>query len=635
MLMPGTTATYQRDRNPHRRLRHAAWKGDIALAKVMVTKGGSVEGRDGDKYTPLLIASRWDRLAFVKYLVEECHADLTVRNGEGDSAYNLAKLYGHDAVAEYLLSAGCSDEPNSLRIERKESADQWLAKVTSTPSAEEIAQMRSNVHTEYERLRAEAALAADPRKAAAVAETAAIKAATGLDGDEADAHRSSTGGVVGQLTFPVSQRFLRKAPRFCRLGVGSMGLAMFDGQLPVATWIYARIIGVETKKTKNGSELIIQLSPSGKKKKKVVFTTLAADEIRALVQEKIDELIGQNLRLSQESLAVVVEDGGDWLNIDGTKVPFELAGFGPRTASCTSPVSAVPFPIRLAPTASTVAGSVAVLECRSPVDAEWVQDLLVAQTQGAIAALLVNFAGVQLMAQAGDELAQVTIPVLVLPMAVGAQLVDDGAAACSYAVTETAGGATAEEGVPPESPQSPTAAAAGVDSVKTVWVGGIPESLLTFDMTASSDTGDEPIASLFKQFGAVVSLTTRQKPGINKSWAFVTFADSSSADLALSTPVAHGSVVLQVARADVAERLKSSSTGALARIWQAQQEKEEKWIRSLLEGLDTDTQYIAAKSEVAKVGPNHKAHTKSIAHVRSQFHICVLCCSITEHGPPH
>ena len=35
-------------------MRHVAWKGDIALAKVIVTKGGSVEGHDGDKFTPLL-----------------------------------------------------------------------------------------------------------------------------------------------------------------------------------------------------------------------------------------------------------------------------------------------------------------------------------------------------------------------------------------------------------------------------------------------------------------------------------------------------------------------------------------------------------------------------------------------------
>lgn len=537
-------ATYQRDRNPHRRLRHAAWKGDVALAKQMATKGGSIEGRDGDKYTPLLIAARWDRLEFVKYLVEVHRADMTVRNAEGDSAYNLAVLYGHDAVAKYLLAAGCSDEPNQLRLERQESAHEWLAKARPTPTSEQIAQMRANVHTEYERLRAETTVAADPRRAAAIAETAAIKAATGLDGDEADAHRKQGDGVVGQLTFPVSQRFLRKAPRLCRLGVGSMGLAMFDGQLPVATWTYARIVGLETKKTKTGSELIVQLNADGKKNKKVVFTTLKADEIRALVQEKIDELSGQNLRLS-DSVASDPGDGGDWLQIDGTRVPFELADFGPQTGSCGSPVPAVPFPTRLVSAATSVDGCVAVLQSRSPADVSWVEHLLEAQTEGAVAALVVNYAGAQLVVQKRENVSEITIPVLVLPTTVGTKLVYDGAAACTYAVSQPA--ATAEEGVPPEGdsagePQSESVSAAP-DSTNTVWVGGIPESLLTIDMTVSADTVDEPIASIFKQFGAVVSLTTRQKPGINKSWAFVTFADSSSADLALATPVTHGSVV--------------------------------------------------------------------------------------------
>lgn len=606
--MPGgTTATYQQDRNVHRRLRHAAWKGDISLGKQMVSKGAMVEGRDGDKYTALLIAARWNRMEFVQYLVETLGADLTVRNGEGDSAHNLAVLYGHDAMAEYLLSVGCTDEPNQLRVNRQESADQWLAKVATTPSAAEIAQMRTNVHTEYERLRAENAAAADPRKAKAVAETVAIKAATGLDGDEADAHRAGD-GIVGQLTFPVSQRFLRKAPRVCRLGVGSMGLAMFDGQLPVATWTYARIVGVKAQKTKTGSELIVHFNVSGKKTKKIVFITLAAEEIRALIQEKIDELVGQNLRLSQESLAAEVKEDDNWLTIDGVPVPFELATFGAQVASSSSPIPAVPFPVPLKAEAkaSQLAGSAAVLQCRSALDASWVDDLLDAQSKGVVAALIVNFAGAQLMVPHGDVLSQITIPVLVLPTTVGTQLVYSGAAACKFVASQTVATATAEEGVPPESAGTvevqPTPGPGAPDSTKTVWVGGIPESLLTINMTESSDTVDEPIASIFKKFGTVVSLTTRQKPGINKSWAFVTFADSSSADLALAEPVTHGSVVLHVARADVAEQLKRTTTGALAQIWQVQQEKEEKWMRSLLEGLDKDAQYLAAKSEVAKVG---------------------------------
>jgi Flp pilus assembly protein TadB len=59
-------------------------------------------------------------------------------------------------------------------------------------------------------------------------------------------------------------------------------------------------------------------------------------------------------------------------------------------------------------------------------------------------------------------------------------------------------------------------------------------------------------------------------------------------------------VTLQVARANVAAQLKRNNTGALARIWQVQQEKEEAWMRSLLEGLEADDQYINAKREVAK-----------------------------------
>ena len=79
-----TTATYQRDRNPHRRLRHAAWKGDLSLARQMIAKGASVEGTDGDNYTALLIAARWNRMEFVVYLIEGLNADMTKRNGEGD-----------------------------------------------------------------------------------------------------------------------------------------------------------------------------------------------------------------------------------------------------------------------------------------------------------------------------------------------------------------------------------------------------------------------------------------------------------------------------------------------------------------------------------------------------------------------
>ena len=144
-----------------------------------------------------------------------------------------------------------------------------------------------------------------------------------------DAHRKATEGVVGQLTYPVGQKFLRKAPKLCRLGVGSMGLALFDGQIPVGTWVYTYIKDVETKATKQGAELIVHLNTG--KKKKIVFTTMAAEELAALIQKKIDELNGDNQRISQQSAEEVQAEGGEWLKIDGALVPFEVASFGVQT----------------------------------------------------------------------------------------------------------------------------------------------------------------------------------------------------------------------------------------------------------------------------------------------------------------
>eukprot|EP01050_Picozoa_sp_SAG11_P035923 SAG11_NODE_13410_length_656_cov_1.109515_1_plen_65_part_00 len=45
-------ATYRADRNPDRKLRHAAWKGDLALAAKMLTQGIDIEGTDADGGLP-------------------------------------------------------------------------------------------------------------------------------------------------------------------------------------------------------------------------------------------------------------------------------------------------------------------------------------------------------------------------------------------------------------------------------------------------------------------------------------------------------------------------------------------------------------------------------------------------------
>jgi hypothetical protein len=59
-------AKYRPDQDAHRRLRHAAWKGDVRLARAMLGRGAKLEATDGDKYTPLLIAARWNRQEMVQ-----------------------------------------------------------------------------------------------------------------------------------------------------------------------------------------------------------------------------------------------------------------------------------------------------------------------------------------------------------------------------------------------------------------------------------------------------------------------------------------------------------------------------------------------------------------------------------------
>jgi hypothetical protein len=279
-------ATYRADRDIHRRLRHSAWKGQVDIAKRMIKRGADVEGADGDGFTPLLIASRWGRLDMLKYLVEELKVDLTVTNEEGNSAHNLAVIYHFDEVAEYLASQGCSTTPNGLTLKRQESADAWLAQVMP-PTDEEIEKLRDTVESTYSELRQSSSSGGADGPSEAARQVAAISAATGLD--EEGAKRNAEEEVVGQQTFPVAQKAVKKAPRHCRLGVGSMGLALFDGVRPVATWPYSLVAEVAVKSVKASGELHVTVT-AGKKQKRIVFQTMHAAKLHALIQERRQEL---------------------------------------------------------------------------------------------------------------------------------------------------------------------------------------------------------------------------------------------------------------------------------------------------------------------------------------------------------
>ena len=174
---------------------------------------------------------------------------MNTKNNEGDNAHNLAVLYGHTELAVFLEESGIDTAPNALRKSRQASTDEWLQMaVKRTPSHADISKMREQVHKSYSDLEKQkkTAAKAEQKKQRAESPTdtateAAVEAATGLKGEEGAKHLDGD-APVGQITFPVGQRVVKKAPRACRLGIGSMGLALFDGLLPIATWPYKFIV---------------------------------------------------------------------------------------------------------------------------------------------------------------------------------------------------------------------------------------------------------------------------------------------------------------------------------------------------------------------------------------------------------
>lgn len=114
----------------------------------------------------------------------------------------------------------------------------------------------------------------------------------------------------------------------------------------------------------------------------------------------------------------------------------------------------------------------------------------------------------------------------------------------------------------------------GATPQDTIWVGGLPESLLA--------TGaDAAVQELCSRFGNIVTCTVRIKPGENKSWALVTYADPASAELAVQAGIcvpvdgAEEPVELRVHVADVEAELQKGSTGYLAHMATRHEEEVE------------------------------------------------------------
>lgn len=150
---------------------------------------------------------------------------------------------------------------------------------------------------------------------------------------------------------------------------------------------------------------------------------------------------------------------------------------------------------------------------------------------------------------------------------------------------------TATERFPPARPIKPDAAD---DSNRCVWVGGIPEDVITgrhadtiseAEQQWAAAASDSKLAHCFRRCGNVIAVTLRRKPGVCKSWALITFETKEAADSALAADTVVDGVTLKVKRQDAETQLKKATTGALAGVYQHQQEIEETWMREMLESM--------------------------------------------------
>lgn len=82
---------------------HAIHFGDMDLIKLFVRKGAIINPTDDDSYVPLLGAIENDNLPVVRYLVEECGADVNIRN---NFPSRMARSWASEDVINYLRDRG-------------------------------------------------------------------------------------------------------------------------------------------------------------------------------------------------------------------------------------------------------------------------------------------------------------------------------------------------------------------------------------------------------------------------------------------------------------------------------------------------------------------------------------------------
>lgn len=90
------------DADLNRRLRYAAWEGDIAKVRDCIQHGAQVDATDSDGFSALIVAARWNRVQMLRSLIMVFGADIQHRTRLGQTALDVAVEWGNGEAENYL-----------------------------------------------------------------------------------------------------------------------------------------------------------------------------------------------------------------------------------------------------------------------------------------------------------------------------------------------------------------------------------------------------------------------------------------------------------------------------------------------------------------------------------------------------
>lgn len=100
-----------REQDAETPLHYAAWRSHLAVARQLIARGADLEARNRWERTPLLIVARETGSAEMARLLIEAGADANVRDRGGDSPLDLAAWRGFAQLVDLLLDKGAELPP--------------------------------------------------------------------------------------------------------------------------------------------------------------------------------------------------------------------------------------------------------------------------------------------------------------------------------------------------------------------------------------------------------------------------------------------------------------------------------------------------------------------------------------------